>query len=212
MITKKEQAFIDGAVRSMRDMHRLLPRETTPGLQIAALRWMLADSPRADSIVRTSQIALCKLLELYPVASKDYILQRDFNALRTPIITRLLTTYTRLYQNSGIGSWPMPERESILFSCYALNNGMWNALLFHRASLRALIAAYEQQEALSAVLPKLNDVRAKLANDVMDQNTTSLDRKRAARDASGTCYLCSAPKPRGSQCIVCGYMPRGSAR
>lgn len=212
MLTKKETVFIDGAVRSTRDAFRILPRDNSTGMQIGAVRWLISENSHSDTLVRTGQIALCKLIEMNPAAGVEYIVQRDRTVFVHPTLSRLLTGYGRLFGSSGPGTWAIQSHEQALFGIYVLANGMWNTTLIHRASLRALLTAYEKQEALSNVVTPGTDVRAKLAADIVEQNTTSNDRKRAARDVFGTCYNCTAPKPRGSQCLVCGYTPRGGAR
>jgi len=216
-LTRKDQDFINSVISSARMSNRLYPAPTnSPGFKIAAVRLYLALSERNGSRVTSERvqgrILLCKLIENDRAAAQDYIVQSSSAPfMLDPRINQLVSTYGKFYQNEGAGRWVRVEREHIINSIYNLYHMNMSCMIISRADFRSMLADYDEQKGR---IPKITgvatvSVRQQVVEDVLQNPTTSADRKRASLEAAGKCFVCNSPKPRQVPCTVCGYTPKG---
>jgi hypothetical protein len=180
--------------------------------QIAALRVVLRTGGDTQE-TRNFRMILCKLTYNDPEAARNIFVSDDANALlRNPIIDSLLSKYIPTVRGS-FGVWPNMVHESVLWGLAARSvvNPSYPYVV-HIPTLRNLLQVYRDQHQSrpdSAQGNAVESVSEMLSGNLTDRVSASTRREISA-DARGRCYLCSAPKPRGTPCLVCGYTPRAA--
>ncbi len=151
---------------------------------------------------------MCKLLENNPPETERrfVVTRRSTVLLAHPVMSQLASTYDRTLQRDGAGTWSNRRFESVVSSItQVVLHHMNTPCVFERAAFIDLVAAYLEQE--KQHVPMEESTKAQLAQELLLASGVG-DRKRAAADSKGTCWLCGAPKPRKTTCMVCGYTPR----
>lgn len=209
ILTDKEISRVRMLVRSMQSAWPLMIQGSidSPGVQIAALRYHIALS---GAIAVKECVLLCKLIENSTANDARMFVVTTAIAplINHPVIAQLLPQYRRTVRSSSSGTWANRAFEAIMLSILSISEGYTSApCIFERDHFVRLIAAYRKQAEESLRIPEVESTRAQLAEELL-LSSSGNDRKRAAKDSRGACWLCSAPKPRKTVCVVCGYAPR----
>ena len=219
--TRAEQSTIEVAERALFSAWSLLPYAgmTNAAQKIAAMRFVIGAWSRSteQAVLQRQQLILCKLLAAYPEVENAYIVTRRVVAPENSAIARILPAYIKTMNSLGMGTWSHRQHECVMSTFFSVADpgSDRSVVVIDRASLQSLIRSFYTQETaalssndISAPESRIS-VRAAQAETALQES--AIERKKAARDLQGTCYTCSAPKPRRTRCAVCGYLPRGAS-
>jgi hypothetical protein len=189
---------------------------------IACFRFYLGMNER-EGMMRPSdadviRIILCKLIDDarssgHPERVNEYIVTLDRDTLLSfPIFQRSAARYISFQQRSGFGSWQIGAHESIFYSvCYrSLGGSAYVPVMIHRPTFEHLQEIYAEQvrDADQAAQTAKATVKDRLMSD--DSDLSAEGRRRSSAEGRGKCFCCDVPKPRGTRCRICGYVPQGS--
>lgn len=215
-LSAEEAATITRAQSLLYSGNPLIMRSNSSGLRIAAVRYALAVNTKGIARVLDSDLQrlLCKMVEQFPDARSEYAVTSVLPEwlMKHELVTKLVPVYVRYVSNDNVGYWANKGHEHIIYMLAKLSAPQWKSpntvVVVQQQSLRDLMAAYDTQRAgINTAKAQAIPVRTAAIQDMLNESSDQ-DRRKFSRDIAGTCYQCSAPKSRGTTCVICGYTPR----
>jgi hypothetical protein len=204
LIAKAEQGFISRYGRIILDLH-------TKKVRLAAVQFhilMQEMGSRNNADLMEYRVIAAKLRSEFGTEPLGYVMTVKHESVMTfGPIPRLWPRYAD--SSGGIGYWATTHE----YPLYALSMREHNnfPLFVTLESLRNLKSVYEKQEqealAVRTAPKKMQKVASEGSTNTIEDIIGSLEERKQA--ASGNCYRCSSPKPKGVICAVCGYISKG---
>lgn len=218
-LTDAERSVLSREERQIRSIYPSIAIDSMPAWHVGVMRASLAqlsmNQPNVtrDAAWRQRRLILAKLTYNAPEQTVNgYIVATTNDVFRQqPLLNKLFQKYLDPNVFGGFGRWAYDQLESVMWAMYNPSRGY--PVMINAETLRQLYDNAMRQHAEALSLPEPPEMTAEslvtLSRAAPGASAAASFSRSEQRRRVGTCWQCDATKPRGVQCRVCGYTPRG---